>query len=413
MQQISKVTKDLNIFADALQGKWDRHSSSESLWVICGRVVFLEGKYTDFIYDSKLSDRTGKRLGIVAWHHFGGDTADKCTFHIGILGDETQFQDTTGGGEGGVTEVFHDDTLTGKGTEDDPLSVVSQGLTVVEHNDTLTGDGTSESKLSVNTDQIPTKTYVDNQDAQVAADAAEWVEEEAGARATADTALQTQIDYDRETYGILSKYEATNTLHFYRPKSVPIPDYYLPETHFDGTEGQVIHTGYALLTEDPRREYLSQWTLFVNVIWNNCDTNTKFLMDFTGLGTHSNYNQSVNSGCVYTQDIEGQRKVAVYWTKYDPDWYHYYVYFDPEEAGHTIPTYGKMALRRSSYDGKIKYTLNGIDWLDTDIELSTNSGSATRYELCFGGYADETHLGVGTITARLWKQPLEDISKLF
>ena len=57
----------------------------------------------------------------------------------------------SGGGGGGLTEVEHDNTLSGKGTEEDPLKVVvtGDGLTAVAHDSTLSGDGTEEDPLKV------------------------------------------------------------------------------------------------------------------------------------------------------------------------------------------------------------------------------------------------------------------------
>ena len=399
MQQISKVTKDLNIFADALQGKWDRHSSAGAVWVLCGRVVFLEGKIPDdFMYSSETSSRTGKHCGIVAWHHFGiSDDYPGGSFHIGFLGDETGFPDTTGEGGGGVTEVFHDDTLTGKGTEDDPLSVVSQGLTVVEHNDTLTGDGTSESKLSVNTAQIPTKTYVDTQDAQVAANAAEWVEEEAGARATADTALQTQIDYDRENYGIMMKYVATNTLKFYRPTSIILPDpiYELTQTTFTGSSSQVISSGYRLLQGDAyaSETNLISWTLFINIISNDSTGGGQYLYEDGGYwtGTSTYYN------------IQGGRVGSNNCVLNDG-------YNDIYQGTQGV---GKIGIRRGSGVDFIEYTSNGKTWIPISTLQISRFGTRTAKMLRFGGNAAGSSSGRGTISAKLWGVTLDNISHLF
>ena len=56
---------------------------------------------------------------------------------------------TTGGTGGGLSAVAHDDTLSGDGTTDNPLSVVGGGLTEVAHDATLSGDGTTDNPLSV------------------------------------------------------------------------------------------------------------------------------------------------------------------------------------------------------------------------------------------------------------------------
>lgn len=46
-------------------------------------------------------------------------------------------------------EVYHDDTLEGKGTEDEPLSVVGGGLSTVYTADPITGDGSEENPVTI------------------------------------------------------------------------------------------------------------------------------------------------------------------------------------------------------------------------------------------------------------------------
>lgn len=58
------------------------------------------------------------------------------------------------GGTGGMTEVVHDATLSGKGTATVPLSVVSSPLS---HDATLIGTGTSTSPLGINSDSYKVK----------------------------------------------------------------------------------------------------------------------------------------------------------------------------------------------------------------------------------------------------------------
>lgn len=69
MINISHLTKGVESFAAALNGKWERKTTKDgsATWVILGQIVFLDGDRTKFPYD------------VISWH------SDDSEGHWGIL----------------------------------------------------------------------------------------------------------------------------------------------------------------------------------------------------------------------------------------------------------------------------------------------------------------------------------------
>ena len=270
-------------------------------------------------------------------------------------------------------------------------------ITEIEHDETLTGSGTETSPLGVDTDVIPTKEYVDDTFAtkdELSEHTGDTNNPHQVTAAQVDAYTKTEVEdrltEERENYGIMTKYEATNTLHFYRPIAIPRADYILPLTTFDGTQ-TAIDTGYTLMASVGTG--IDEWTLYINVVDNLCTSGgLEYLMLCWGAyekilcGSDHTFSGDKKSKFMYSTN-SGMGEVAL----------------SDEE--------GKTAIRRKANQQFIQYSEDGVTWVNTTID--TTRFTTAKYHLHFGGQGSSSRLGKGTITARLWKQSLDDITILF
>jgi hypothetical protein len=102
------------------------------------------------------------------------EDSDTFTREVNPETNKVRFHGLSGGG-GGMAEVHHDTTLTGKGLEDDPLKVANPGMTEVAHDDTLSGTGTTEEPLRCTNVALPT--YLIQNNTVIADDEIKWLRE--------------------------------------------------------------------------------------------------------------------------------------------------------------------------------------------------------------------------------------------